>query len=1410
MGYKEMRDLKNPGLDAPEHAFEQNDHENAHDAHAAADTRETPQPEQAAENEAGEWQRPVAVTKDRNFRAWCIFLGLICFGIAVWRPLRTLYYQYGYTKQAAVAEHDADHFIAIAYYGVSNKAQGGSQDVSAQAFTAQLRLMQERGYTPIGLKDVLAFYKEGKLLPRKAVLMTFEQSRKSSYFDIRDVLYANKWKAVMAVNTAPIHSRDAQALLWPYLQDMLSMGYWELAAQSEQGFTPILTGPSGHTGSFFANPQWLAEKNRYELPDEFSARIGADHRKVIEEFERETKTRPLAFFFPYGDYGQYDEKAQAVRVTNLHQVGANYGLGFSLGSLALNTRHCNPLCLNRMLVNPAWTPEEFISKLETFWPSQLAHNLSGGQAGAEQWIAEWGDLIVNGSNFVLRAVAPVDPVLTQAQAPRSATTGAKAWLAGSDTFEDGYLSLRFNLKNGRLGVYLRSTAFTSHVYVSVDDAGKVSVRQRQPGVDEVILASDFLTDAPSKGHDLLICLRGNLLFARLDGKMLFGGGVVLRGEPQPGLVSVGVWDPLPGMASVEILDARLMGRRHSLVTWTPDMFKDDRQLMRWLTEYSYQFNVLAPPLVDIYEGMSAIYPKWDIPAVRLFARTNVMRIQPRVLVRDAAFVSKASVDDIARLADELDVDGLYVDASSCTSDQVQALVSWLTNLHAVLTERKMRLALTLPKAIESLPSAGKIFQILPDADLVGTFKSPPFGLDSDRVLGITHVLPAETDATLALYYQLSSMLPGLNDVSPSALLEELRQRGFDAFMSGNYTNAICLWQEWAQGDTRSAEAHALIGDAWMRLGEQEKAFASYMESLAINPGQMNLAIRHARLLEMQGRIDESAEILNVYARTFPDDPAVTIAQAQWLNRNRQRNAARSVMQSLVQSRPQDIETRLAFQSLLDEPSERYANMHELLAIGRHPDTHMLGFGQDIAAAELLAVPESGVMFDFIRGNASRHPNKKTMDFFQNLLPLTEPVAEDFSLDKLSDNWTVIGGFRPSASGRYDLEAAATVSEASLRLRRSELLRDGFVEVTLDETAGAFWLYARRSSTAMLRFGYDNEGRLWSQSWKNGELGTYEGRPWQRPRGSFRLRIEVRGDGMMGYVDGKPAFTSPLMIPPDIAYGWWGAAPFSPDIGAARARISRIEGGPLSPTVTLLPRLSGADALPALDKIRPHARNLSALAPSAFMQLTDGTVPRQPETDLTPYKMFCSFHRLRLLPVVDLSYLSEAIPDSIAQLIQDNRLSGVILRVRTMPGKEWFARMETIAEQTPADIIVIQQDEPFWPVTEKDGDIDIEQELARLGKLVPTQMREIQRSRLLLHPSRDHWSVHQASYLNWHPLLDRGAVRQETDAPNLIVFPRQFRAIQTKQDAARATVQVVPLSRLQLIAEAAPDQDPVTQ
>ena len=1324
-----------------------------------------PVPPAAVDRGASAWHRPVAVEKDRNIKAWFVFFGLICFALALWTPVRALYYHFTSTAPRNDLPRTADTFVAIAYPGIQAKVPHGSQDISRDAFAAQLELLRNHGYTPIGLDDVRDFYDKGRKLPPKAVLMTFEQSRKTSYFEVRGLLRQYHWKAVMGVVTAPMRAKDEQVLLWPYLKDMLMVGNWELAAESDQGFTRIPSNPLGRTDSFFLTPKWLEAKSRYELPGEFAARVDADHVAVTNAFQTELGVRPIAFFYPYGNFGQYDENAAVVRSVNLTAVRRYYALGFALGQLALNTADSDRYRLNRLLVNPSWSPEEFIARLESFWPRSAADENRYVAFTPADWVGDWGDVSVNKEReVVLAAVPPSNPALTPLREGAVETTGAKAWLAGSDTFRDGYIYTRFELKRGRFILTLRNNPATgANVSVSIEDGGTVSVRQRLSAAEELIFARDLVPDDTLSSHELLVTIRGRIIYVRLDGRTLFNGCLELKGQPTPGMVGAGVWNVVSGMARGLVLETRIAAWRPAIATWTPELSKDQDYLSRWLNTHGYQFDVLAPPWLDIFKDVPVTFPAWDGAGLALVARANGFHIFPEIQIRDVSLLMKVPPEAIIERAGLFAADGFYVDCSHIPENQVASLADWLVRLNTSLRAGKKSLVLRLPAAIEGLASSANLLVRLPGASIAGDYaRSSPYGLQPERVFGLVSVVSNRGDDTLGLYYQISRLDVDGGQLSADERNEELRRQGFDAFQAGAYEDAIKAWKKWGAEDERNAEPLALQGDAWIRMNDKSRALDCYQKSLAINPGQIDLAIRESRLLETMDRAPEAAEILNVYVRAFPDSPALVMAQAQWLGRQHRRAEAQKLMWTLVARYPENIEARLVLQALLDRPEERYRNMHELLAIGQGSSAHQYAFGSGIFAAGLLTVPESSVFFDYIRQTAYESSNAKTRQLYAGFLPLASNVVENFSTEKLSDNWESFGSIKPSKVGKYELRTQRDMSEAFLRLRRSELLRDAFIEVTLDESAGAFWLYARRSDSTMVRFGYDDEGYIRIQAWLDSDIRAADSRSWLRPPGKLTLRLEIRADSAMGYVNGKSIFVTPLSIPREVAYGWWSIAPFSPELGVARATINSISCGPLRPGLVLLPPASVEDARAALDTLRPVRNNLSAVAPLLFKQDSDGQLPEKPIQDIAPYRMFCTFHRLRLMPLVDLAYYSTIRPGQIVDFINKNRLDGLVIRMRQMPGADWFRDVEKALETTSADVIVIQSDLPFWSY-----DADHVVGHVNLGSAA---VREAQRGNLLLSPLKTEWSVPLRTFADWSSRIASGACPREGTEPMLVILP----------------------------------------
>ena len=1286
------------------------------------------------------WARPQPAQQDSNVRAWMFFLSGIFLLVALWVPIRALYQRIRY-RPAVEGIRDADTFIALAYGGVSAGKVQGPEEVTRFQFEQHIRALRDHGYNPIGLSDVRAFYVDGTPLPRKAVLITMEQGKKSSYLETRDILRMNRWKATMFVRADTIRQKDPSALRWPILRDMARSGTWEIGAESFDGFRRIPTGADGETGNFFSSPMWIAAEQRLETPEEFAARIRREHRRTVDEFQMEMRFAPTAFAFPYGDYGQYDPRAVPTRVLNLAEVGKFYGLGFSLGPFMLNTRYNDPRALNRLLVNPNWSLDQFLSILDSGRALQPWNMLDALSAG--RWMTDWG-VTEHGAegDMWIKAIAPG----TNA-AKFKPTTGALSWMVGSDLFENFAMRMTFRVLDGQFGIRLRARPGGEEgVRMLFDRNGNCWVNQKVYGAEEFTQATARDLGAyPGKEQTLEVALWGRTLFATLNGRMLLKEPLELMGEAQPGLFGFEVWDPEPGAAATHVVSLEFPRPRQTLKSWSAETEIPPPLLMRELHAAAPRLAAISPPWLDAVKAIPLVLPHWDDQTIRTFARMHGIPVLPRITLRTAELAMQIPPELPAAEAGRMEADGVHLDCRQVSSEEIPLLVPWLQQVHNSIKDHDMKLAIRFPASVERMASFASIAALFSGA-LVAV-DSPARAQELEEalpgVLVAEDVVPQAADMHLSLYYQLAARALPNEALSPMARQDAFRRNGYVAYQEGEYDKAIEQWTLWLEEDPHSAEALSLIGRAWLQKGNLDKTLDYYTRSLAASPGQINMAIRRAELLERMGHTDEAREQLNLYARIFPENPDILIAQAQWLDRRKRRNEARAMVQTLVDEAPMNLAARIALLGFQDTSAERYRTLRNMLELGRAPDSQ-IPFGQSLLSMEMLTYPESAVFFDYVRAQAARGQKSRQRQLYESFLPLTNRVTDDFASGRLSDGWIASGGIRALERGRYELRAAIDQAETYLRLRRSELIRDGFLEVVLDESQGLFWIYARRSSRAMVRFGFDQEGYIHLQAWLSGELVAHNSRPWIRPPGSMKMRLEVRGDGMRGFVNGLEIFDAPVEIPQQIAYGWWGIAPFAFELGVARARIIRMDCEPQPATLVLVPPGRPTDQVAAM---RPFVGGISALSPAWFFQNPDGTLPMDLPPDYDILRMFAAFHRIRLLPAIDLSYDGDVDPAQVVELIRRHHFDGVVIKRRIPPAKPWLDAMVAALETQPANVLVMQTEAAIWNTPrageEPRADRVIRPEAG--DQLLPApgeklHVRELPIGSVLIAPLREDWKV----------------------------------------------------------------------
>lgn len=1218
-------------------------------------------------------KRPMRPERVSYTQAWLYFLMIVCMLVAWWFPARMFLQHFVYVKSAPKVARDAYVFTALAYEGISEL----TNEVSVRLFKEQFAALRAAGYVSIGLEDVRDLVVDGKPLPRKAVLMTFDQSRKSSYFDVRSVLREANWKAVMFLWTKPILDEDPSALRWPYVRSMVRSHFWEVGAQSHNGFAQVPADATGRMGNYLTTPRWLADKNAYEPFEEFKKRIAEDHARCIELIQSGSRSKPTAYAYPYGDFGQFDERAIVTRRLNLDFVGNYYDLGFISGNLALNTRYSDRRRLNRLLVKPEWSGEELAARLSKAWPVREGYASLEEITAPYSLIVDWGKTQVVTNRIALFAPQQV--------------TGAKMWLNGSDLCRDFSAKLAFRVSAGQLGVFLRASPDEeAYMYLGLDRRA-AWVRQKYAGLEPFTLASAPMRSDLNRINELEIHLRNRVCFVNLNGQHLFKEYIAVRGPIKPGMFGVSVWDPEKGKASAEIVGFSLYPQKPMLAEWSPRC-NQGPYIAQWLNQNAYRLTHLSPPWMSGAQGGLNSTMSWDSRLFGLLAKTYNLKLVPALTIENPQWMEEVAPSNIVERAAALKADGLMINLSEFEHLSGAKTVPWLQEVGAGLQKKGLDMLVRFPQYLEKAVTLPAMLAVIPNLQVVALPGSPLLAEDAKHTNAAVSAesvpLPSE-DINLALYYELTGLALKDDRMIPEVRAEFMRQEGYTAFSAGNYAGALSAWNKWHNFAPDNEEALMLMGDACLRMYDTPKAIDYYANSLAINPGQIDLAIRRSRLIDESGKADEAREILNLYARVFPGNAQIALAQAEWLNRHKRGREARDIINQVLSLHPNDVGAITLLNGMLEKPDERYANMRRLLGVASQPILQY-ELGGVILQNDLMARPEFCVMTDFVERMARQNDDPQLAQIYGRFIPLNRIVAENFARSKLSPAWIVFGESTDDYDAKFRIKAHKTQLEISLRLIGSDTMRNAFIEAGITDVKGFFWLYACRAGGNMIRFGFDQKGYIYLQVWQNGELLTNETHPWQAPARQIKARLEIRADGATGFINDKPPFSAPIPIPRDFGLGWWGLAPYSPKPGETYLTLTTLKAGPLPVQLAILPGQVDEDSV--LEMLKPYIGLLSAVCPTWFTQDANGKIQKKSGTEDVIIRMFTRYNRLRLLPVINVSDEAELKGSILAKLAAQNYVRGFVLVMHELPADECFERLARELESAPLDIIVMAIDD----------------------------------------------------------------------------------------------------------------------
>lgn len=190
----------------------------------------------------------------------------------------------------------------LAYHGIDDANDGYS--VSREEFARQMEMLDRSGFRTITIGQYVRFRAgDGRGLPSRPILITFDDGRLDSYRGADAVLEQHHMSAVMYVITAPVKAGNPFHLSWRELHRMQRSGRWDIQPHAHDGHRRIVVDPAGDTEPFYAARRYT-RTDGVESFAAYTQRVATDIYDVKDDF-KDQGLNADTFAVPFGDHGQH-------------------------------------------------------------------------------------------------------------------------------------------------------------------------------------------------------------------------------------------------------------------------------------------------------------------------------------------------------------------------------------------------------------------------------------------------------------------------------------------------------------------------------------------------------------------------------------------------------------------------------------------------------------------------------------------------------------------------------------------------------------------------------------------------------------------------------------------------------------------------------------------------------------------------------------------------------------------------------------------------------------------------------------------------------------------------------------------------------------------------------------------------
>ena len=449
-------------------------------------------------------------------------------------------HKYTQTKETAT------NIPALLYHGEA--AQFGN--IPLANFIDQMCGLKEDGWHTITMEQFYGFMKEGKSLPDKSFLLTFDDGRKDTYYQFDPVLKKIGFNGIMFVISGfslPIPEKPSTFYLnQREINDMVVSGRWEMESHGDMDHK-IYNIPTSTTtpqqsmqaqGHFLSNLFWSPNQNKIETEEEYKQRITNDLVYSKNIIEKDFGKHILAYAYPYNDFGQDtvnfpgSKKIIGNIVPSLYTFAFYQTLGGGNGGF-LNYPNPETYLIKRIEPDFRLNAQNLIDLINSDIPKKLPY--ISDKFGIE-WQADWGNVFAH-------------DVLTFNAKPT--TNGAEATLSGSNTWDDYTFVANINWNHGDDVSLLARNKSSGNLVECNFTRNAITIDKFVSGVRTNLASQRFISYNTSTTTQLKISVAKNNVSCYLDSVFVVSGKI---DDPilQSGGIGIQVWDPKAGLANIDV------------------------------------------------------------------------------------------------------------------------------------------------------------------------------------------------------------------------------------------------------------------------------------------------------------------------------------------------------------------------------------------------------------------------------------------------------------------------------------------------------------------------------------------------------------------------------------------------------------------------------------------------------------------------------------------------------------------------------------------------------------------------------------------------------------------------------------------------------------------------------------------